>query len=472
MGSIAIPLYILFLVVAMRRDSRERRSVSSALWIPFLWIADCATKPIDLWLFPSRAIAFSQRIAWEHRLTNIEIFQSNPLERWLFLILIGAGLIILNRRRKEYAFPVKDNLGLVFFFLYALMSVGWSDYQGPAFKRWIRLAGDLIMVLIILTEINPLEAIEQILRRFAILFIPLSIIFVKYFDAIGRIYTTYGRQMWVGVTGHKNQLGQLCVVCGVILLRRIFKQWPRIDPLDGFLFLLTVYLVIGAESQTAVLIFLIGAVLVGVQAFLKGDIRKINRLIVIVFVAILILQALLIAFFQTSITDIVFSSTGRDSSLTGRVPLWRELIRLGSRKSILGSGYASFWSSRLVYELWDKVNWTPVSSHNGYIDIFMNLGLAGVGSLLLLLVNAYRNISKKIGGEKGFGGLAFVFFIIILLQNLTESTLAVANSFLWILFLVSSVIVMSRAKPMNGSSGERTATWPGELAGPTPLSHP
>jgi exopolysaccharide production protein ExoQ len=158
---------------------------------------------------------------------------------------------------------------------------------------------------------------------------------------------------------------------------------------------------------------------------------KINRLIIIVFVAVLIVQAFLIAFFQTSIADIVFSSTGRDSSLTGRVPLWQELIRLGSRKPILGSGYASFWSSRQVYELWDRVNWTPVSSHNGYIDIFMNLGLAGMGLLLLLLVNAYRNISKKIRADREFGGLAFVFFIIILLQNLTESTLAVANSFLW-----------------------------------------
>ena len=449
MAQIAIPLYLVFIWVALRRDVRERRHVSSALWIPFLWIADCATKPLDLWIFPHQGTAFSQRIAWEHRLTNIEVFQSNPLERALFLILLGLGIRTLLKRRSDFAFSFKDNLGLGIFFLYSLVSIGWSDYQGPAIKRWIRLAGDLVMVLIILTEVNPYEAIDQILRRFAILFIPLSIILVKYQETIGRIYTTYGRQMWVGVTGHKNQLGQLCAVCGILLLRRLLKKWPKIDPLDALLFLLTIYLLLGAESQTAVLVFGLGAMIVGLQFFVKGDMRKVHRIIIISFIVVLALQAVLIAVLDTSISDLVFSSTGRDSSLTGRVPLWQELIRLGSRRPIFGSGYASFWSSGLVYELWDKVHWTPVSSHNGYIDIFMNLGLIGVLLLLVFLRDAYRNITRTIETDRERGGLGFVLFIVILLQNFAESTLSIANSFLWILLLVSAVVVRSRPKPLE-----------------------
>jgi len=451
LAQIAIPLFFVFIIVALRRDIKERRSVSSALWIPFLWIADCATKPIDLWISPHQATAFSQRIAWENRVTNIEIFQSNPLERVFFLLLMGAGLWVLNKRRKNYSFSFKDNIGVILFFAYALVSVSWSDYQGPAIKRWIRLVGDLVMVLIILTEVKPAEALDQILRRFAILFIPLSIIFIKYNETVGRIYTTYGRQMWVGVTGHKNQLGQLCAVCGIVLLRRLLKQWPKIGILDAFLFGLTTYLIIGAESQTAVLVFFVGALIVGLQAFSKGDMKKVHRLIIMAFVFVLVLQAVLIAVVNTSIMDLVFSSTGRDSSLTGRVPLWQELISIGSRRPILGSGYASFWSSRLVYELWDKVHWTPVSSHNGYIDIFMNLGLIGVALLMFFLIKTYQNISRSIETEKDFGSLGFVFFIVILLQNLAESTLSIANSFLWILLLTSAVGVKSKLQ--NGQDG-------------------
>jgi O-antigen ligase len=399
-------------------------------------------------------VAFSQRIAWEQRVSGIEVFQSNPLERLFFLVLMGAGLIVLSKRKKDYSFQLKENVGPAIFFLYALVSVSWSDYQGMAIKRWIRLVGDLIMVMIILTEVDPGDALDQILRRFAILFVPLSIVLIKYNETIGRIYTTYGRQMWIGVTGHKNQLGQLCAICGIFLLRRLLKKWPRVDLTDAFLFLLTAYLLVGSESQTAVVIFLLGAMIVALQFFSKGNTRKVNRIIIFSLIFFLALQAVLITVLNTSIFDLFFSSTGRDSSLTGRVPLWQELIRIGSQRPILGSGYGSFWSSNAVYDLWEKVNWTPVSSHNGYIDIFMNLGLVGLLTLIIFLFHAYRNISRSLETNREFGNLNFVFFIVILMQNIAESTLSVANSFLWILILISAVVITRRPASGDDEAGE------------------
>jgi hypothetical protein len=444
LAQLSLFLYLIFLIVAMKRDFKEHRAVSSPLWIPFLWLADCATKPLDLWIYPHQAAAFGQRVAWEQQLSGIEVFQSYPLERALFLVLMCAGLIVLSKRKRDFSFQLKANIGLAAFYLYALVSVGWSDYQGMAIKRWIRLAGDLIMVMIILTEVDPGEALDQILRRFAIFFIPLSIVLIKYNETIGRIYTTYGRQMWIGVTGHKNQLGQLCAICGVFLLRRLFKKWPRIDLLDALLFLLTAYLILGSDSETALIIFSLGALLVTSQFLLKGDTRKFRQMIIISLIFALALQGVLIAFFNMSITDLFFSSTGRDASFTGRVPLWQELIRIGSQRPILGSGYGSFWSGGEVYDLWEKVRWTPVSSHNGYIDIFMNLGLVGLLTLFGFLLHTYRNISRYTETNRELGNLYFVLFIIILVQNVTESTLSVANSFLWILVLTTSVVITRR----------------------------
>jgi exopolysaccharide production protein ExoQ len=454
LAQIALPLYLAFLIVALKRDFKEHRSVSSALWIPFLWIADCATKPLDLWLFPHQAVAFSQRIAWEQRLTGIEVFQSNPLERIFFIVLMVAGLIVLSKRMRDFSFRLKENAGVAIFFLYALVSVSWSDYQGLAIKRWIRLVGDLIMVMIILTEASPRDGLDQILRRFAILFIPLSIVLIKYNETIGRIYTTYGRQMWIGVTGHKNQLGQLCAICGIFLLRRLLNKWPRIDPLDAFLFLLTAYLIVGSDSETAVMISSLGFLMVFILFFLKGDTKKFRRVTIFSFIFALALQGVSIAFFNTSVMDLFFSSTGRDASFTGRVPLWQELIRIGRQRPILGSGYGSFWSSRAVYGLWEKVHWTPVSSHNGYIDIFMNLGLIGLLALFIFLFYAYRNISRSIETDREFGNLNFVFFIVILIQNIMEATLSVANSFLWILILMTSVLITRRPAQGDEEPGD------------------
>ena len=44
---------------------------------------------------------------------------------------------------------------IVIYFLYCLMSVAWSPIPGPAFKRWTKAIGDLVMVLIVVTDGQP-----------------------------------------------------------------------------------------------------------------------------------------------------------------------------------------------------------------------------------------------------------------------------------------------------------------------------
>src|SRR5208282_1079520 len=45
------------------------------------------------------------------------------------------------------------------------VSVSWSPYPGVAFKRWIKAIGDLVMVLVVVTEADPIAAFRRLFSR-------------------------------------------------------------------------------------------------------------------------------------------------------------------------------------------------------------------------------------------------------------------------------------------------------------------
>jgi len=432
-----------FILLAFRKDLRERPNASKALWLPFVWFALSVAKPITYWLYPGQFVAFSQRLAFQQQ--RFEIVQNNPHERILLTALLCLGLLVLVKRKSAFVLRVRDNAWLFVFFLYSFISIGWADYQGVALKRWIRGIGDLVMVLVIVSEVDPEEALDTVLRRCAILLIPLSILLAKFYPRMGRIYTVFGRQMWVGVTGHKNQLGLLCAFLGIFLIWRMLKKWPVLDYVDAALLGITMYLLVKADSQASMVVLILGAGILLLQRLAKTDPRKITRILIFVLIAVFVLQAVLIAFVGRSLSDMFFTAADRDTSLTGRVPLWRELLITGSRRPFFGAGYAGFWSGDAVRDVWQRVGWTPTTGHNGYIDTFLDLGIAGLLIMLFFLIRTYRTILASYDTEAGFARLKLCFFVMILFHNFAESSLGKANSLLWLLAMLSSLVYARRA---------------------------
>jgi O-antigen ligase len=341
---------------------------------------------------------------------------------------------------------LSENGWLIAFCVLCLFSLLWSEEPGTALKRWIRLAGDVIVIVLILTERDPEETIYRIMRRMGILFLPLSVLLIRFYDQLGRIYTLYGTQMWVGVADHKNSLGALCAFTGIVLVWRGLTQWPKVDWLNAGLVAVAVYLLLGSRSSTAAVVFVLGAVLLVVQSRIKKDVRKFNRAIIALLIVLLVLQVIAVFFLNKSLVPIFFSAAGRDSSLTGRVPLWQKLIEMGNRAPLMGRGFTSFWlSNDRVMEVWRTFTDTPLTAHNGYIDIYLDLGIIGLLILFFLLAQTYRSIMRSFEDSPKLGQLKIVLFAMVFFHNFTESTFARPFAFLWLLFLLSSIVV--RAKP-------------------------
>jgi exopolysaccharide production protein ExoQ len=140
-----------------------------------------------------------------------------------------------------------------------------------------------------------------------------------------------------------------------------------------------------------------------------------------------------------------FGAIGRDTSMTGRTPLWGEILKIVGERPLLGHGYGGFWnvSSPDVQYLWLQFPWQPPGAHNGYLDMMVDLGIAGLSVLAyLLFTTMFRAVRAYRSGECAVASWMVLFMIICLCVNLDETTIMTAGIFP--LLLPAAMIEASR----------------------------
>src|SRR4051794_7501735 len=236
---------------------REART-SPALWLAVLWMFIGASRMLSQW-FGGIAVEPADEALY---------MDGSPLDRFFLSLLLVAALSVLLARTAQTGRLLKANGPLVIFFVYCAVSVLWSDYPFVAFKRWTKALGNITMVLLILTDPDPYAAMKRALARTGFLLIPLSVLYLKYFPALGR---TYNRWTWtsfnIGVSTDKNGLGALCLVFGLASLWRFLDarretanpNRRRVLIAHGTMIGMVLWLLIHADSSTSSACFAVGA---------------------------------------------------------------------------------------------------------------------------------------------------------------------------------------------------------------------
>lgn len=428
-----IPLFICFVVIIylLRYDVRRRPNVSHALWVPSFWFMIYSSRALSSW--------FGFGIADP---TSDYYLEGNPFDRTVFIALIIAGSIILLRRRPPWGTIFESNKFIFLYILYLGVSTLWSDYTFVSFKRWIKELGHLIMILIVLTEDSPVEAVRTIITRSAYVLIPLSWVLNRYFPELSRFYSVGGGDpQFTGVTTNKNSLGTLCLVASVVLFWDFLTEWyqrtaRRFDKdllIYTFLFLLVAWLLYSAKSATS----LAGTLTACLMILALSSNRVRGNPGLIGYYAITSVFILITAHLFFDLTSLVTSSLGRDETLTGRTDFWKELIAFGTNP-LIGTGYESFWLGERVAYFWDRYWWRPNQAHNGYLELYLNLGLAGLTLFILLVAFSFRNIKRNIElfHNYDYQILRITFIVVALLINVTE---AYFKGAVWFVFLLSAM---------------------------------
>src|SRR5262245_28441421 len=227
MQSLATLLCLLFIVYLFWIDLRRSDGPSHALWVPLAWMFLAGSRWVSSWLNLGPSLASANDYA-----------EGSPVDRAVFFGLIGAGLVILARRRSDWPNLLVNNKWIILYLLYCLASSTWSDEPTILIKRWVKDLGNPIMALVILTERRPYEAVGVVLRRLTFLLLPLSVLFIKYYPDLGRVYKADGSPMFTGVGHQKNDLGLMCLLAGIyvfweLLQRRRPRRLGRAHPVHG-----------------------------------------------------------------------------------------------------------------------------------------------------------------------------------------------------------------------------------------------
>jgi exopolysaccharide production protein ExoQ len=443
--TLALFIWFILLAALLRFDPAKDSRASLSIWVPLIWMFIIASRLPSQWFGSGMG---EQAQALE---------EGNPLDRTVFFVLIVLAVAILVSRSFKWGEFFARNPILMAFLFFALVSVVWSDFPFVAFKRWFRDLGNYLVILVVLSDTHPLEAVRAFLRRLHYLIIPLSVLLVKYFPQIGKHYSSWtGIPEYVGVATSKNTLGVLCLLSGIFFFWDTVNRWPerkvkqtrRIILVNVALIAMTLWLLKMSDSATSRICLIIGCLVI-LTAQSKWGKRHPGFLKVMIPACFLVYVILAFGF---DINGELAKAVGRDPTLTGRSTIWKAVLSTNTNP-IIGTGYESFWLGPRLSQVWaiaGRVN----EAHNGYLELYLNLGFVGVFLIGGLLISSYRTICRNLTSLSSLASLTAALWTIVLFYNMTEA--AFTPAFMCLTFFLGTLAV-PRAANSYGVPAEEFA---------------
>jgi len=432
---------------------------SKAIWLPIIWIAIVGSRSASDWLGLAPVSSDPN-----------QLIDGSPFDRVVFEILLGLGIIVLILRGNRLRAFLAGIWPILLYFFYCLLSVIWSDFPDVSFKRWIKSIGDLVMVLIIVTDAHPADAFKRLISRLGFVLMPASILLIKYFGNLGRGYDPNGQPMNTGVTSTKNSLGviTLVITLGVlwqILTLRRDKDLPdrrRHMVAQATLLAFGVAVLVLAHSATSGACFALGAGLIFATSLpvMRRRPAGVHALVLALF----LMGGL--AMFLNAEAEVVHA-LGRETTLTGRTEIWAAVIPVVPNP-IVGAGFESFWLGPRLDRVWGQLSqYMHVNeAHNGYLEVYLNLGWVGVGLIALILIKGYRNVVAAFRNDPATGSLWLAYFFAAVFYSVTEAGFRLLSP-IWIFLLLAIVAaggtasaVRRRAAEPPGAPADLSSTLP------------
>jgi len=450
--TIAFLIWIAGTACLMYLDREKGIRVSRALWLPVLWLWIIGSRPLSAWMSIWFGIGPGGAMQMGQATLDAQL-DGSPMDAAFFLLLLVAGIAVLFKRKPRTMALLKANGPILLYFSYTMLSCLWSPFPDVALKRWIKDLGELAMVLIIVTEAEPLAAMRRVFSRVGVILFSASILLIRY-SWWGRGFEPGGDPMNTGVTTNKNTLGltiftiALGVVWSLLHALRAKHQPERTRQIVARAAMMLLALVVlgMAHSATSIACLMLGTMLIVLTQlpFIRGFPSRVHGLM-----CLLLLCGAVAMIFGGSAG--VAGALGRDATFTGRTEIWAAVIPL-CPNPLIGAGFESFWNSfgRDVPGL-SEVQRGLNSAHDGYIEVYLNLGVLGVSLIVLLLGSGYRKACASFRNSSEIGGLALAYVATSLIYSVTEAGFRIMTP-TWFLLLLSVVSAHGATAGLLGSA--------------------
>ncbi len=192
----------------------------------------------------------------------------------------------------------------------------------------------------------------------------------------------FGSLGWSGLLRNENDFGRQAVFASIVL----FSASKSARPGYAVLAMLSVAsaLMSGSVQVIVVLTFVIMVVQISRFANAVGTLRNTVACLLLASVAV-------IAYLARNGVNAALTASGKDSTLTSRVPLWQALQPQIESHWLTGFGLNNVWDRPEVwYPLTFQAQFRPFQAHNSYLEAGMQLGVPGMVLLITALGVAGR----------------------------------------------------------------------------------
>jgi O-antigen ligase len=141
--------------------------------------------------------------------------------------------------------------------------------------------------------------------------------------------------------------------------------------------------------------------------------------------------------------------SGKDLTFSNRSLIWSIVKEHIVLSPYVGSGYGAYWVGPFPtspsYVFLKRMYFYPSEAHNGYLEIFNDLGMLGLACLLGYLVFYVRQSLQLMKIDRTQGVLFLSFFFQQAITNLSESCWLAVNNVLPFFVMTLATITLARS---------------------------
>jgi exopolysaccharide production protein ExoQ len=373
-----------------------------------------------------------------------QFFQNNstPIAARLITLLVWAicfyGILAYLPRVLKTVLEMKTITALS---LLSIVSVLWSQDPALTFLKSTLLISGLLFTYYLVERFAPDELMQLFLLLGAVMLV-LSVL-------ISVALPQYGVDMtgaWRGIFNHKNRLCRgalLLLPPALILPTRGFQQVTRA------LYILMALGCIGmSQSRT-------GWIVTAAYLGFFFTLRFFSRLKKKDMVSLLLIFTGCFGYILWLVIDNFATLTrllGKDPTMSGRTQIWSAILDSGLKQPLLGFGYGAFWRGQNGESLniFLQTGFALWQGHNAFLDIWLDLGLVGLGLFLLTLIKAISDgfYCLKPGRPPEVDWHLSTIFIILAL-SMTQGQLLIHNSLVILLYFIACIGLHRARKEMT-----------------------
>ncbi len=365
--------------------------------------------------------------------SSVASSEGDPITQLMWLaVYAGAFAWGLARWRLFLDVAARDKLLLLLIFI-AAASVLWSAAPEVTLRRGVALTGTTLVGICLAARFGFDELLRLLAWALGIAAV-LSLMFALALPSYGISSDSLTQGDWKGVFDHKNTLGKAMSLSAIVFL----LLTPRARGHRWLLwagFVLSFVLLVFSGSKTALTVTVIIVVLLPLFRTLR--LPTTLALSVSIFAALFAVGAMVLL---GANLESLLAFLGKDLTLTGRTTVWAVVVDTIRERPWLGYGYNGFWlgTEGPSFLVWLATGEPYYDSHNGIMDLWLDLGALGVAVFLL---GFFRAIARAVGWvhvtrtAEDLWPLVFLTFMLV--YNLTESFILKQNNLFWILYVVA-----------------------------------